>query len=215
MSVQSSARTTRSVEPTAHQRRRDEIVASAAGLFVAGGVATVSMDDIAKKVGLAKATVYHYFKTKDEILYAIHEEMFTALLGRTEARAAAGVSPIERLRGVFGDAFELVASHPGYSRVVFEHLRQLSPTYHKMVRSNQARYEQAVQTILEDGIADGSFTDMDAHLTTFALFGMVNWSHQWYSASGQYTPEQLADQFFGFFVNGIATANGKKRIRRS
>jgi AcrR family transcriptional regulator len=202
--MKSTGQLTRETQISPRQKRAAEIASTAASLFAASGVATVSMDDIAKSVGVAKATLYHYFSTKDEILYAIHEEMFMILLEKSEARKSAGLPATERLFGYVQDAFELVDSHPGYARVVFEHLRQLSPPYKRKVRDNQIRYEQAVADILESGIAEGVFARVNVRIATLALFGMVNWSHQWYSPKGQYSPSELSEQFFEIYLNGIA-----------
>jgi AcrR family transcriptional regulator len=192
------------VQPSAHELRKREIAAAAASLFAATGVAKVSMDDIAAKVGIAKASLYHYFKNKDEILYSIETEMSQLNIGRARKRKQDGLSPLDRLRGAFCDAFDLVDSHPGYARVVFEHLRQLASPYKRKVQANQRAYENEIRDIFEAGVADGSFAVSDIHLTTLAFFGLVNWSHQWYSPSGPYKPEQLGEQFCAYFVFGIA-----------
>lgn len=194
----------------AYLGRRAEIAAAAARLFGAAGVNPISMEDIAEAVGLAKPSLYHYFKTRDEILYAIHEQTIGFLTRRFIARQAAGALPPERLRGAIGDAFDLVNEMPGFSRVIFEHLRHVSPPFREQIRANQAEYTARIQGIFEDGIASGDFRPIDPHLATLALLGMVNWSHQWYSSSGTASPEQLTEQFFSYFMHGVAAADGDR-----
>lgn len=196
----------------AHYARKREISESAAALFVAEGVATVSMDDIAREVGLAKATVYHYFRTKDEILYSIHEYGFKTIEEAAAERKDAGQSPMEQLRGVFQDGFGVVHNNPGYSRVVFEHLRHLAPAMRRKVRNNQQRYESMIREILDEGVADGSFEIDDTRLATLAFFGMVNWSHQWYSPGGQQSYTEIADYFYRLFVRGIGSRRARQQV---
>lgn len=200
------------VPPEAHTARKAQIAASAAALFVAEGVGSVSMDDIAREVGLAKATVYHYFRTKDDILYQIHEQTFSIIESAAEERYAAGLSPFDQLRGVFRDGFRIVHDHPGYSRVVFEHMRLLPPPLRRKVRANQQRYEARIRGILDAGVADRSFEIDDIHLAMLAFHGMVNWSHQWYSPSGDHGPDEIADYFFKLFVRGVGTTKTRQRL---
>jgi hypothetical protein len=119
---------------------------------------------------------------------------------------------VDQLRGLFRDGLRIVHENPGYSRVVFEHMRQLSPPLRRKVRTNQQRYELRVRGVLEAGVADGSFAIEDAHLATLAFFGMVNWSHQWYSPTGDHGPSEVADYFFKLFVRGVGTDKTRRRF---
>lgn len=193
----------------AYETRRQEIANAAAKLFVASGVAFVSVDDIARSAGLAKPSLYHYFKTKDEILYAIHQEAYTALISSAERLKDAPVD--QRLFGAFLESFRMVHARPGYSRVVFEHVRHLAEPYRGMVRKNQAHYESEVRKIVADGMADGLLAPGDVGLTTIGLFGLVNWSHQWYSPAGRHTPEELARYFYRLFTLGIYADRARNR----
>jgi len=189
---------------SAFDGRRAEIANAAAEMFVQGGVGTVSMDDIAREVGLAKPTLYHYFSSKDEILYAIHEQLYGLMLANLQARRAAGAPPEEQIRGIFIDTLEHMDSHLGHTRVVFEHLRQLEPTYQKNIRKQQRKYEALVHEILDEGIASGVFRAVDVHLAALAMFGMANWSYQWYSTGGKYRPDELGEFFYNLFMQGLA-----------
>ena len=64
--------------------RRQQIISLAAGLFDQSGYSSTTMDDIAREVGVAKPTLYHYFPSKDDILHAIHEEFIDLLMSRHE-----------------------------------------------------------------------------------------------------------------------------------
>jgi AcrR family transcriptional regulator len=202
---------------TAAEGRRSEITTTAARLFNEFGVDRVSMDDVAKAVGLAKPTLYHYFPSKEQILYTIHKDLFEVILSALEERLATGAPPDEQLLGVFLDMFESMDTHPGHTRVFFEHFRKLGAEYRAAVRKEQRRYERLVQGIVEDGIAQGYFRAVDPRLASLALFGMANWSHQWYSPKGRHRPRQLAEQFYDFFVQGIGAgppaANGRRKRR--
>lgn len=191
----------------AHVSRKAEIVRVAASLFASQGASRVSMSEIAEVAGIAKPTLYHYFSTRDEIIVAIHEDSYAIMFGKAQARTAANCSPEEHIQGVILDTFELVDSRPGYSRVIFEQIRYLAPDYRRKVRDNQKNYQRYVEDVLERGISSGAFKDTDVHVAGLALFGMINWAHQWYSPDGRYTPTQLARRYFDLFVRGIGSAD--------
>lgn len=109
------------------QQRHQQIVSEAAALFDEAGYTNATMDDLAKSVGVAKPTLYHYFRSKDEILQAIHEEFIDLLIMRHEQRAITGLGPEHLLREIMVDILDLMETHHGHVRVFFEHHRQLSP----------------------------------------------------------------------------------------
>ena len=79
--------------PTAADRRRAEIITLAAQLFDQHGYSSVSMEQIAVAAGMAKPTLYHYFRGKDEILRGIHETFIDVLLERYDQRQQLRLSP--------------------------------------------------------------------------------------------------------------------------
>src|SRR5690348_11357574 len=81
---------TRTVKPRArteaHDEKRAMIIEGCASLFDKVGYHNTSMQMLADEVGLGKPTLYHYFPSKNAILYAIHDSHITGLLTRLEGR---------------------------------------------------------------------------------------------------------------------------------
>jgi AcrR family transcriptional regulator len=65
----------RILDETAHARTRDRILDAARSLFASEGYHAASMNDVAKACELTKASLYHYFESKQAILEALHEEL--------------------------------------------------------------------------------------------------------------------------------------------
>src|SRR5260221_457584 len=76
--------------------RRDEIMKRAARLFEKKGYSQTSVGDIAQEVGMSKPTIYHYFHSKEEILYSIHDTWTAWLLSEHEATCARIDDPLEQ-----------------------------------------------------------------------------------------------------------------------
>jgi TetR/AcrR family transcriptional regulator, cholesterol catabolism regulator len=189
---------------SAAPQKRAEIVAIAAKMLdEEQGDHVVNMNDIAQAAGIAKPTLYHYFKSKEEIIFSIHMSLFEIMRDQLEKRIATESRPDDQLRGVFRDIFAQLQSHPGHARVFQEHFRRLSPERQKVVLAQQNEYENTVRKILSDGVEQGVFKSLDPTLASMALFGMAYWSYQWYNPAGRSSAEDLADQFYTYFIEGI------------
>jgi AcrR family transcriptional regulator len=183
--------------------RRAEIVAAAAALFDEHGFHRTSTAAIADRVGTAKATVYHYFRAKHDILYAIHDEWIDGLLTMLEDRRRDEPDPIALLHSVFRDVLGLMHRKPGHVRVFFEHFRELPPDLQAAARLKRDRYETLVEETVLAGMRAGSLRWQEPRTTTFALFGMCNWAYQWYRPGGRLGPVDIADQLFDIFLTGV------------
>lgn len=185
------------------EQRRAEIVHTAAQLFDVAGYGSTTMEDIARTVGVAKPTLYHYFPSKDEILFEIHEEFIDLLIERQRGRESAGLGPEQMLLEVMADILELMETHRGHVRVFFEHYRELPKSQQESLRVKRDSYEDSVEKIFRDGQAAGVFREGDPRLCALATFGMCNWAYQWYRSDGRYRTRDLAYHFWGFLVHGV------------
>lgn len=185
------------------QERKAEIVVTAARLFDEAGYGSTTMEDIAHMVGVAKPTLYHYFQSKDEILFDIHEEFIDLLIDRHDRRLSAGLSPDQMLLEVMADILELMETHRGHVRVFFEHYRELPESQQASLRIKRDAYETAVEDVFRQGNQLGAFRDVEPRLAALAMFGMCNWDYQWYRAGGKLRTRDLAYVFWGYLVRGI------------
>jgi len=185
-------------------------VAVAASLFDKAGYHNTTVEDIARAVGLRKATLYHYFKSKDEILHSIHDEFITLLIDRHEARVSVPMSARQRLLEIIADILELMETHRGHVRVFFEHHRELGEEEREAIRDKRDTYETYVSQEIARGIEDGELRPVDVRLATFALFGMCNWAYQWYRADGPLRTREIAYVFWEILLRGLAaTEDGR------
>ena len=189
--------------------RRRQIVDEAARLFDTAGYTHVNMDDIAKTVGIAKPTLYHYFRSKDEILYGIYTTFLDVLIDRHDARLHAGLDSRQLLLETMSDILELMETHRGHVRALFEHHRELPPDKWAEIRDKRDRYEAMVRKVIEDGIARGELRDIDPQLATLALLGMCNWAYQWYRKAGSMRPREIAYCFWNLIFFGFQQRDGE------
>jgi AcrR family transcriptional regulator len=164
------------------------------------------MEDIARAVGLRKATLYHYFASKDDLLLAIHEEFIDLLVRQMERREAVPMPVPQSLLEIMGDILAVHDTHSGHVRVFYEHHRELAEVDRLKIAAKRDRYFRLVEDEIRRGIAEGSVRPLDTRLATLALFGMVNWAYQWYRTDGPLRTRDIAYVFWDVFMNGVAPA---------
>lgn len=196
-------------QSSADLRRRD-IVSKAAALFDEVGYANTSMDAIARATELAKPTLYHYFRSKDQILSSIHEEFIDLLIAEHEAHVADGLSPSEAIFEHIADILSLMDTHHGHVRVFFEHFRELPVSRRAEISDKRSAYFNFVGQLVRDGIASGEFRNLNPTITTMAIFGMANWTYQWYDPSGSLASRTIAEHFWDLLRDGMLPGRGPR-----
>jgi AcrR family transcriptional regulator len=186
------------------------VITAAAELFDARGYHATSMEDIAEAVGIRKPTLYHYVKSKDEILYRIFVSTIGTLLERVERRRALPMTPEQQLLEIMSDILEIIDSHNGYVRVFFEHHRELPPERHAEIMARREEYHQHAVAVIQAGIDAGTLrAEVDPQLAALALFGACNWAYQWYDSAGPLRGRDIAYSFWDMFMRGMTVAGAQ------
>ena len=94
------------------------IQAAALDVFSAKGFSAARLDDIAAAAGIAKGTIYLYFKSKDELFEAIVKSTIGVTLGHVEQAVAASSAPASQLLRLVGRAIAGAIDDPDRKRVV-------------------------------------------------------------------------------------------------
>ncbi|QIZ38011.1 TetR/AcrR family transcriptional regulator [Saccharopolyspora sp. ASAGF58] len=187
----------------AFEQRRAEIVELAAQLFDANGYAQTNMISIARAASLRKASLYHYFRSKAEILVYIHRAHTEALFADLEKASVPGTAPEQRLRSVTHAIVHRMRYHKHSVRVFFEHDRELPPDAAREIKALRRRYRMAVIGIIEDGIREGSIRPIDPYYATMAVFGVTNWVYQWFEGDPGHNPDKLGAILWDFVWHGL------------
>lgn len=186
--------------------RWNDLVAAAAEEFAEHGFERATIEGIAQRLGILKGSVYHYVESKEELLYAVVEAPATRILQEMELLAQDGRSAVERLRAVFHLQIRIFSD---YYPAAFVYLRQVGQeTQPPEFRKRDARYMHLLERIIADGVRLGEFSlSTSPRLAALAVVGILNWMSQWYSPTGQASPDQLADALFAIAVGGLGRAS--------
>ncbi len=187
-----------------HEDKRTAILRTAAQLFAEKGYEATSLDNIAERLGMHKATLYHYVENKESILYQCLVFSFGDLDEVIEKMKDRSVPVLDRLRlyarslaaaqnSDFGRCLVLVGSRP-------------LETQGGDIRQFQRRLDTTVRDLVTEGIADGSIKPCDPSMFSALFFGALNWVPRWHSESGKLSIQQVADTFMDMLIDGIAAS---------
>ncbi|MBM4439319.1 MAG: TetR family transcriptional regulator [Candidatus Rokubacteria bacterium] len=188
-----------------HEVLRAGILTAAADLFRQRGYRAATLDEIARKVGVSKPTLYGYFRSKEELLAAIFHRTMSLFERDLEAIRASADDPPARLRRVIRFHVGAVIAERSFLAVFFGEEANLPPRLGRAIRRRKARYDRTVRAIVEAGVRDGSIRADNPRLLVFALLGMANWVYQWYDPAGAWDADTIAASFIALLEPGYVT----------
>jgi TetR/AcrR family transcriptional regulator, cholesterol catabolism regulator len=187
-----------------YDRRKREVVNTAARLFAEQGYRNTSVDDLVRATGLQRGGLYHYIDSKQELLLLAHEELMEPLLEQAEAIAAGEAPADEKLRALVRAWVEHVATHLDHM-VVFTEERRLieSDPAWSDVRASRARFQRLLEGVLRQGVDEGAFAIEDVDVAELSILGIVNHMPQWLDPHGRLGAEDLADRCVDLLLAGL------------
>jgi TetR/AcrR family transcriptional regulator len=189
-----------------HDRRRDQVLHAALLAFRDRGYHDTTLDHIAKRLGVRKTALYHYFPDKEAILYACHQESL-AELARILAEAKKLPTAAGQLRHVVKEHVRVMVETLEGSPLAFE-VAAMSPARQRQIIAARDRYERALRRMIERGMKERAFRKVDSKIAVFAILGAINWIARWYRPEGRLHAPELGAQFADHLVGGLARTGG-------
>ncbi len=185
-----------------------DVTKAAAELFSTRGFLETSMEEIARAANLSKGGMYHYFKSKTEILYAIVSDFMDQVLGDIEGRLADTGAPEGNLSFLILRHVETYAHHMHAARVLLKEAHNLPQRHLKKIHQKERRYFDAVEGIISQLLGPKAGKEV-LTAVTFSLLGMCNWIYSWYDPKGRIDPERLSEIIMTIFTNGVRSVVAK------
>ncbi|MFZ6649618.1 TetR/AcrR family transcriptional regulator [Undibacterium sp. TJN25] len=188
-----------------HQLQRDEILERAAQAFAANSYPGTSMNDLASACGTSKARLYHYYPSKDAILFDLLDRYTGVLI--SIAQTHAGLPALI-------EAFLVEYEHSQTRHIaLLNDVKFLEEPQRRRILDAQRQvvdlFTQAIQRAYP-----GSTTEKNRSAVTMLLFGMINWTFTWLKpdqdASGKMSYKDFAKLVTGVFMHGMDSLSADK-----
>lgn len=181
------------------QRRLTDILKAAAEVIAERGFEGASVREVAARGGIGLSGIYYYFKSKDEMLFAIQRNTFSALIEGLREKLDGAANPQERLRIVVSNHLRYFFSHPQELKVCFHELDSLSGDYYQLVLRLRREYYDIVRSVMAQL---GSSDEHTVSLNTLFLFGSLNWTHMWYDPQEGDDSQRVVDALLALYTHG-------------
>ena len=152
--------------------RRQQIMDAAKKVFASKGFGGATVENITDEAELSPATLYLYFKNKDELFASLNLRMLEDLIAKVEdVRDQKKLSPEKKIDALEKALYEVYLTDPLNVVNVLrfqskERLRNLSPELASQIKSYTQKYMKAIAEIFKDGVREGTF--LDRHPAAFA-----------------------------------------------
>lgn len=191
---------------------KDRIIETSLRLFEKQGFHGVTVNRIVEECGTSKGGFYHNFKSKDELLYVIHDYFITYVLTKAKEAEDDYHTPIDKLCAItrsFVKVFDLYKPHIS---VFYQESLYLKPDYEEQIKVKREQYKRVIFRVLEEGQETGDFRpELPIKITGMSILGMVNWTYKWYRQEGEKPIEEIAEIFIDLILHSILTDTGKEK----
>jgi len=201
---------TKSPYRTKRDLRRLEITEAALKLFAKKSYHDVTMDEVAKKVGVSKGTIYLYFDSKENLYLGILENAFDALVALIESEIAKRDPAPVKLARVLKLVFQYYSENKDVLRILTRDETHLIREHSKLTEDWRLRGVELYEKIIEKGIKEGSFKTPNPKLTGLIIYALVRSVTFHYES--EKSPEEVADEVCSVIVNGVLNTEKKKNI---
>lgn len=173
---------------------RGKLLQMAAHLFRSKGFDRTTVRDLAGAVGIQSGSIFHHFKSKDEILRSVMEETIrynTALMRDALGQAA---NTRERMLALIRCELQSIMGGTGEAMAVLVYeWRSLSDDGQQFILVLRDEYEQIWLDVLEEARVQGEFSG-DPFIIRRFLTGALSWTNTWFRSEGPMSLDQLAEQ---------------------
>jgi len=189
--------------------KRDHLLARAAALFAEKGYEATSLRDMSQAAGVSLAGLYHYFTSKEDLLYQVQYRTFASLLESQERIAAEPGTAEQRFRRLVIGHLAFFTSHPNELKACTYELESLKGDLFLTVEALRRRYYRlftmAVAELMQ-GSVNGARESRESRHATLFIFGMLNWIFMWYDPARHGPVEQIGEEMLALLLNGLRRA---------
>ncbi|SDI48192.1 TetR/AcrR family transcriptional regulator [Alteribacillus bidgolensis] len=177
------------------QRKKEDIIRSAATILQEKGLHGTTMEEIAAQLLMTKGSLYHYFKNKEDLLFQCHKIILDTSNQKITEILESNQSSIHKIESVIRSHIHLSTEE----NVIFSLIDKPESTFSgqnlEKVVSQRSYYANCIDKILEEGVNNGDFKNINIKLSRLMILGSLNWIQQWYQPDSANTPEDISDYF--------------------
>ena len=184
-----------------YEKRLGSILRAASKVIADDGFEGASVRKVAAEAGIGLSGIYYYFKSKDEMLFALQENTFSMLVDSLKERLREVDSSADRLKAVIDNHLQFFSQQMNDLKVCSHEIESLSGAYYDEILKIRREYYKLVRDVIAENIPGSG--RIDANLAALFLFGSLNWMYMWYDRKRNPDLERVSNQFLKIFLEGM------------
>ena len=185
--------------------KRRSILDTAATVFATLGMERASMAQIAKENNVSKALLYHYYPSKELLIFDIGRTHLIELEAAIQKADRPALEPRQRLRCLIGGVLENYRSAANFHQVLLNATGSLPEAQRAELQQMERRIVKAFSEILLQINPDMAKSRAGVTPVTMSLFGILNWVYTWFKPSGAMSRDGYADMVTTLFLDGAGS----------
>jgi AcrR family transcriptional regulator len=191
------------------RKNLDRLLMKAAALIAHKGYEATSMRDLSTAMNKSLAGLYHYFSSKEDLLFQLQYRTFASLLEQQEQIAALPGTPEVRFTRLLVGHLKFYARHTNELKACTFELESLNGDLYRTIEQPRRRYYRLMTSVVDE-VVDGSRpkrreSHESRHATLF-IFGMLNWIFMWYDPARHGPVERLGKEMRDLVLHGLRPA---------
>jgi AcrR family transcriptional regulator len=196
-------------------RRLGEILDHATAVFCDKGYEGASMRDLSRAAGMSLAGLYHYFESKEKLLYLIQKHTFQTIVANLKQRLAGVSDPEQRVRILIRNHLEYFLGNQQAMKVLSHEDEVLKNGFGSEIRAVKREYYRISLGLVEDlmrsrGVEFHPGKEASGRIAVLGLFGMMNWIYTWHNPRVDADAGVIARQMSDTFLYGLLQGKQKR-----
>jgi len=183
--------------------RQKEILEIAQDLFKEKGYSAASVRDIAKAANVEPASLYSHMNGKEDLLDATCFEMARKFLSAIDEVNDIYFVAAQKLKMAVFNHVTILMENLSAAVVFQREWRHLGEPRKSEFIGLRNKYEEGFRTIVQNGIDEGLFNEVDKKIAALTVLSSLNWVVEWYRPDGAKNAEEIAEQLYNFILTGL------------
>jgi TetR/AcrR family transcriptional regulator, cholesterol catabolism regulator len=197
-----------------YESQMERLLEHAARIFCDKGYEGASMRDLSRACGMSLAGLYHYFSSKEELLYLIQKHAFRTIIDQIKERLTASSDPEQRVRIFIESHLEYFLANKEAMKVLTHEDETLKNGRGAEIRAIKREYYRICFDLLED-LKRAQGLEFSGRLAVLSLFGMINWIYTWHNPRSDAGAGALAREMGDIFLHGVVQRNTKTKVSKA
>jgi AcrR family transcriptional regulator len=182
---------------------KELLLTAAVKLFSSQGYQRTTLQDIAQEAGLTKGALYHHFRSKEQVLRRVHDDMIERVLAESRPVLDADLPPTEALRALIRVHLQVIETQGDAITVFLRERRGFGPENWAEIKLQRDEITDMFVHAIAEGQRRGEFAlTSSPHLLAFAILGMICWATEWFRP-GKVAAVDIADLYADMVLGGL------------